>query len=116
MTKLLGWDLVLCWKTPKEDEKFDGVVLSFSELFVSDCVAGKSDGMKEEKRGNVSFEAELPDRELATGNNEYCTGGAEHGIRSSLSGLPGFDLADGNKEDMQIDEFGILSSLTKLPG
>ena len=43
----------------------------------------KSDGIKEEKHGNVSLEADLPDQELASGNNE-CTSGAECGILSSL--------------------------------
>ena len=46
-------------------------------------LGGKSDGIKEEKHGNVSLEAELPDQELASGNNE-CTSGAECGILSSL--------------------------------
>ena len=36
-------------KTPKEDEKIV-VLLSFLELFVSDFVGGKIDGIKEEKR------------------------------------------------------------------
>lgn len=44
---------------------------------------GKSDGIKVEKHGNVSLEAELPDRELVAGKNE-CTRGAECGILSSL--------------------------------
>ena len=114
MTKLLGWDcLVLERKTPKEDEKFV-VLLLFSELFVSDFVGGKIDGIKEEKRWYVSLEAELPDRELAAGNNE-CTGGAECGTPSRLCELPGGDLAGGNKEDMQRENCGTLFSLAKLP-